>query len=134
MVTPSTAKATVRLLSVIPVAFGGLALFLAAMFCASLAGEWWQCMLGLSFGGSAVFLFRRAFLIWRRPCRQFVSEVCGWTAFAVLAGCSLAVEQLTVYGYDRIAVGVAAAGLLLSVAVYRPLKRRLLRDTSNEAP
>ncbi len=90
--------------------------------------------LGLSFGGCAVFLFRRALLIWRRPCVEVVAEVCGWTAFAVLAGCSFAVEQLTVYGYDRITVGVAAAGLLVSVAVYRLLKRRLLRDISNEAP
>jgi hypothetical protein len=82
--------------------------------------------LGIGFGGFAVYLFRRVFLSWRRPSADIVREVCGWTAFTVLALCSLAVERLDVQGHDHLSTGFAVVALPLVVTVYVVLRRRLL--------
>src|SRR5436190_440535 len=94
--TGSTAKTIVRILSFLPGACGALALLLAVMFCVWVFEEfvWWHLALGIALGCYAVYLFRFVYLSWRRPSSEIVRDVCGWTAFALLALCSLAVEQL----------------------------------------
>jgi len=126
--TASTAKTMVRMLSLLPGAFGALLLLLGVMLCVSALREfvWWHLALGIAFGCFAVYLFRRVYLSGRRPSSEIVREVCGWTAFALLALCSLAVERLDAQGHDRLSTGVAIVALPLVVTVFVVLRRRLL--------
>jgi hypothetical protein len=126
--TASTAKTMVRLLSFLPGVFGALVLLLSVMFCVSAFRElvWWHLALGIAFGCCAVYLFRCVYLSWRRPSSEIVREVCGWTALALLALCSLAVERLDAQGHDRLSTGVAIVALPLVVTVFVTLRRRLL--------
>ena len=126
--TTSTAKITLRMLSLLPAAFGIFVLLLAAMFCASMTREfvWWHLALGIVFVIFAIYLFRRTYLAWRRPSAELVREVCGWTAFAVLALCSVIVERLDTEGFNRLSAGVAIVALPLVVTIYVVLRRRLL--------
>ena len=126
--TASAATTMVRVLSFLPGAFGALVLLLSGMVCVSAVREfvWWHLALGIAFGCFALYLFRRVYLSWRRPSSESVREVCGWTAFAVMALCSLAVERLDAQGHEHLSTGVAVLALPLVVTTYVFLKRRLL--------
>ena len=126
--TASTAKTLVRVLSFLPGAFGAWVLLLSVMFFVSALREFvlWELTLGIAFGFFAVYLFRRVYLSWRRPSSEIVREVCGWTAFALLALCSLTVERLNAQGHERVSTGVAIVTLPLVITVFVVLRRRLL--------
>ena len=126
--TASNARITLRVLSLLPAAFGLFVLVIATMFCVSAIREffWWLLALGIAFAVFAVYLFRRMYLAWLRPSAELVREVCGWTAFAVLALCSVIVEHLDEQGFERLSTGVAIVALPLVVTIYIVLRRKLL--------
>jgi hypothetical protein len=127
--TAPTAKTMLRVLSVLPAIFGVFLLVLAVMLWAALVRDftWWLLALGVAFAVYAFYLFRGVSLGLHRPSEEFVSELCGWVAFAVLGACSLAIKGLDERGFEHLSTGVRVAAFPLTITVYFVLKRRLLR-------
>lgn len=127
--TNSSARQVVRGLSLLPAIVAVLCLVLAGMVAASLfhVFVWWHLLLFVAFAGYAVYLFRRAYLCWRRPSRIVVQETCGWLVWAFLALAAFVIGELDSAGHTRLATGAAWVGLPLLATIYFWLTRTLVR-------